>query len=635
MLPPSSRRFPRAACALFLAAAVLRCGYEDGPLNPLAGKEPVTAAALGALAVDGLTDSVVRLATTAEVKAGRAVPRSYIVMFRSAAPKVNYASYLDEYRRYYGLITDGTLADPRIQSIDYIDQVNLGTPGRPLYDEADFVTPPALRFAFSARDRVEPIMGTLAEVRFATLPAAEQVLGEWEKKGLIWFAEPNYESRLEGTFADLKTAYSSENIWWHKAIKLYEAFDAMEVRKVPPHPSDNDLFAPVVAVMDSGLDIDHEAIKDQLWVNTLPGQSGCAGDVNGCDVTKVSKGVFGDGVVYPFRYDVGARTCPPQEDADGYKNCTHGTHVAGIIAAKVGNRWGGVCPLCKIMPVKIIGPSESDPKKGGAQTKWQLAGMKYITKFVRNNKSLVRVINSSFGDYVRSRAMTVLISVLSEAPHNILVVGAAGNEDSMKRLYPAANERAIAVSALDPLLRKASYSNFGPWVDIAAPGGIGTGGDGTDSQKIYSLAPGGGGGSKVGTSMACPVVAGVAGLVLTVDPERSFNELRNSIIYGADPSIYSGDVGNGYNRRYYYPQPEGDSVRRPLLGAGVVDAKCAVESCRQAEGYVPPAISRVDQGCSVVGAGGEGYGGLLVLQGALVLVVAIFRRQGARRRASC
>lgn len=606
-------RLAAASSLLGLCLGLSACGYEGDVLSRR-------------LHLDGIANRVVSVATKAEVALGRAVRGSYIVMFRSAAPVQAFASHLSEYKHYYGLVAPKLLGDPRITDIDYLDQVNLGVPGKPVYGN-DFAPPAALRLAFEA-DRPDPVMGTLAEVRFASPEAAEQVLGEWDRDKSIWFAEPNYFSTLDGVFATYKTSYAAANIWWHKAIKLYDAFDSMEQRKIPPHPSDEALFAPVVAIMDSGLDIEHPDILDHLWINTAPGQSGCPGDVNGCDVTKTVKGVFGDGVVYPFAYNIVGKACP--EDPDGQKNCQHGTHVAGIIAANVNAGYGGVCPLCKVMPVKIIGPSELDPKKGGAQTKWQLAGLKYITKFVRNQKSLVRVVNSSFGDYARSRAATILISVLAQPPNEILVVGAAGNEDSMQRLYPAANEKAIAVSALDPLLRKASYSNYGPWVDVAAPGGIGTGKT-SDEQMIYSLKPGGGGTYKVGTSMACPVVTGIAGLVLTVDPNRSFGQLRDSIIYGTDPSIYNPDVGNGYNRRYYYVQPEGDNVRRPLLGSGVVDARCAVENCRQAAGYVPPSISRVDNNCGVTAAtpGRSGLGFLLLNLAAAAMLAA----RGGRRRA--
>lgn len=618
MIPPCpsfreiARSTAHAAWGLCFSVLLSACGYESDDLSKI-------------IRVDAFANRVVSLASKTEVATGRVVRGSYIVMFRSAALKRGFASYLSEYKHYFGLVAPDHLSDPRIKSLDYIDQVNLGARGKAVYGQ-DFAPPNALRLALTA-DQPDPVMGTLAEVRFATPEDAAVVLNEWEQSNAIWFAEPNYFSTLDGIFADYKTKYTTANIWWHKSIKLYEAFDAMEQRQVPPHPADDALFSPVVAILDSGLDIDHPDIVGHLWVNTAVGQSGCPGDVNGCDVTKTNKGVFGDGVVYPFAYNTQTKSCP--EDADGMKNCQHGTHVAGIIAAEVNAGYGGVCPLCKVMPVKIIGLSEDGSNKGGAQTKWQLAGLKYITKFVHNQKSLVRVVNSSFGDYARSRAATILISVLAQSPNEILVIGAAGNEDSMQRLYPAANEKAIAVAALDPSLRKATYSNYGPWVDVAAPGGIGAGKT-SDEQMIYSLKPGGGGTYKVGTSMACPVVSGVAALTLTIDPNRSFDQLRESIVYGADPTIYNPDVGNGYNNRYYYVKPEGDKVRRPLLGSGVVDARCAVANCRQAAGYVPAKISRVDNNCGVVGGAAAPGLAFLCLHLACGLGLVVARRQRLR-----
>jgi subtilisin family serine protease len=188
----------------------------------------------------------------------------------------------------------------------------------------------------------------------------------------------------------------------------------------------------------------------------------------------------------------------------------------------------------------------------------------------------------------------LLVSILKKAPNEVLVVGAAGNEDTMARQYPAAFSDAIAVAATGQNDGKAEYSNFGPWVDIAAPGG-----DATTGQQITSTMPGGLPGDKQGTSMAAPVVAGVAGLILAVDPGRSFQKLRSSLIKTADPRLYNADTAGGFNRQYYYPKVGGESSPRPLLGSGIVDAPAAIENTANT-GRVVSNLGRVSRGCSVV-----------------------------------
>ncbi len=595
------------------------CGYEQDLLNAAA---PIVSAATETL----------RLATTAELRRHDVVTGSYIVMFKSAELPRTFRSFKSEFGHHFSLLADAHLGDPRVADLDYIDHIDLAglaDPDSADYD-GDFDAPPALHLAFDGK-RTPPAMGTMATVKFRSAADAASVLVEWEKAGAIWYAEPNGISRLSepgGVFAEIKANYEKpQKIWWHEKIKLHEAFGAMDSRDTSPgkHPVDKDLAAPVIAVLDSGLDVLHESIAGNLWdVKEAIGQSGCPNDKHGCDTTKASKGVFGDGNVTPYNTAPGSRNCKPSpsKPAEPDGNCVHGTHVAGIIAAKYDGAVGGACPYCLIMPVKIIADVEGGG--GGATDAAILNGLKYVTKFVANQKAIVRVVNSSFGKYSRSRSMTVLVSVLTRSPNEVLVVGAASNEDSMARAYPAALEKAIAVSAVTAELRKAPYSNYGPWVDIAAPGG-------SKEQAIMSLQPGGLFIGKVGTSMATPVVAAVAGLVLTIDPKETFRGLRNRIILGADPAFYRPEIADGFNYRFYYVKPLDEDSKRPLLGSGVVDAKCAIENCKQASGITGVKSSRVTSGCSVVGPPREKKSAAWLGLGifALPIMMAARRRRSA------
>lgn len=178
----------------------------------------------------------------------------------------------------------------------------------------------------------------------------------------------------------------------------------------------------------------------------------------------------------------------------------HGTHVAGSVAARGNNGAGiaGVAWNVSIMPVQVfqgISGSISDVIDGN---RWAI-------------DHGAHVINMSLGGYGRSQAEE---DVVNEAvSKNIIVVAAAGNDNIDMMSYPAAFERVIAVGSTDRNDARSGFSNFGSWVDVAAPG--------TD---ILSTLPGGYGVNS-GTSMASPHVAGMAALMLSYAP-RGYSGLE-------------------------------------------------------------------------------------------------------------
>ena len=225
----------------------------------------------------------------------------------------------------------------------------------------------------------------------------------------------------------------------------------------------------------------------------------------------------------------------------------------GLVAAAAdsGKSVGGVCPVCQVMIVKVAEiEAGSEKATPGITDDSQIRGLKYVTRFKSNNASAVRIVNSSFGKYSRSRSVAILVDALKKIGNGTLVVAAASNEDSMIRSYPAALANAVAVAALDNDNKKSDFSNFGPWVDVAAPG-----------SAIISTLPGNDAGPDSGTSMASPVVAGAAGLLLAMYPELSFTELRNRIVDCADASIYTGNSeGPKFNSAHYFPQISGEDA---------------------------------------------------------------------------
>jgi hypothetical protein len=546
-----------------------------------------------------LTQDVVTLATESQIAAGDVASNSYIVMFRTRKQPLSLqsGSYLSEYQFHYSWLQASYLADPGIEDIDYITTIDMSDPQDPQFT-ADFLIPRSLKLAWNGTPDV-PVLGSMATVTFKTAEEAATILNQWALDRRIWYAEPNYYNQRMDLFGDAKAAYEAAadagtEFWWHKIIKLHEAFESLSRRDLEKHPADDAIVPPVIAVLDSGIDVTNPYLEGRIWVNTSPGSSGCDGDVNGCNTTSGSKGNLGSGNLTPFGFANGACGAQPI-----LGTCIHGTHVSGIIAAKLdaNAQIGGVCPVCKVMGIKIISGN------GKAADSAILRGMKYITLFKQKNSAAVRVINSSFGKYNRSRSVAVLVGVLKKSPHEVLVVGAAGNEDSMARVYPAALGDAIAVSAFGEGLRKSAYSNFGPWVDIAAPGGD----EKVDGSMIMSTVPGAGQTDRSqGTSMAAPVVSGVAGLILAIDPNRSHTRLRSSIVRRADgKTLYSKSTAGGYNFNFYFPKVAGEDTPRPLLGTGILDAVAAIED----SGGTPKeygAIDRVTKGCSVVGLKDKG-----------------------------
>lgn len=167
----------------------------------------------------------------------------------------------------------------------------------------------------------------------------------------------------------------------------------------------------------------------------------------------------------------------------------HGTHVAGTIAALTNNRKGvaAVCPSCKLLVAKSgdssTGFYDSDLVEG-------------IYWSVEND---AQVINLSLGG--PGNSLTLKLAIDRASQQGVVVVAAAGNQNTGTPHHPSGYESVISVAATNQDDRKAPFSNYGK-VDVAAPG-----------VKILSTVPGGGYSAWAGTSMASPHVAALAGLL--------------------------------------------------------------------------------------------------------------------------
>lgn len=199
-------------------------------------------------------------------------------------------------------------------------------------------------------------------------------------------------------------------------------------------------------------------------------------------------------------------------DSDADDDNGHGTHCAGIAAAVTNNGVGiaGIAPNCKIMPVKVLNAG------GAGATDWIVNG---ITWAADNG---AKVISLSLGGYGASQATKDAGAyALSKGAFPL---AAAGNDNTSQQFYPAAWDEYLAVGATDQNDQKAGFSNFdASWVDVAAPG-----------VNIYSTLPGGTYGNSSGTSMACPVVAGLAGVVRSVNLSMTPAQARTLIQNGCN-----------------------------------------------------------------------------------------------------
>lgn len=189
-------------------------------------------------------------------------------------------------------------------------------------------------------------------------------------------------------------------------------------------------------------------------------------------------------IVSPYNVVTGKTTLPADH---------HGTHVAGIIAASF-NKSGtaGVAPNVKIMPINVFSGEYADT--------FDIAEAVYYAADHHAN-----VINMSLGSYYNSSAMKDAVAYARTK--GAVIVAAAGNEDLNINTYPAAFPNVLGVSALNKENRITVFSNYGRYIDFAAPG-----------VDIYSTVAGSKYNMMDGTSMAAPVVSGVASLVLSKNP---------------------------------------------------------------------------------------------------------------------
>ena len=312
---------------------------------------------------------------------------------------------------------------------------------------------------------------------------ADEAISAFLSDGLTESAERNYIISVEAVPSD--PLYGL--LWGMRTIAAEQAWDLTTGGDV------------VVAVTDTGIDLSHPDLRDNLWKNP--------GEVAGNGVDDDGNGYIDDIYGYDFT----------SNDADPRDEHSHGTHVAGTIGA-VGNDGVGVVGVnwrVKMQALKML-----DAR--GSGTLW---GAALAIRYAAQNGA--RVVNASWGCQGCS-ASYVSAAIAELADAGGLFVAAAGNNGSNNDtlpFYPArdSNRNVVAVAALDKNDRLASFSNYGVGtVHLAAPG-----------VGITSTLPNNRYGTYSGTSMAAPHVAGAAALLLSrqdeADPVAVIQKLMQSV----------------------------------------------------------------------------------------------------------
>lgn len=328
------------------------------------------------------------------------------------------------------------------------------------------------------------ILAEYPEIGYTVVEAAPGTL-QWTKREL----EDTTTGRVEFDVARRVGYNPNDTLWpdmWHyRTLKVDLAWDIGFGSSIP------------VAVIDTGVNIGHPDLAANIWVNSdeVPGNAvdddgnGYIDDVNGWDFNAND---------------------PIANDFHG-----HGTACAGLVAAVQDNALGvtGVAPRAKIMALK------ASTDEGYFYASQNIGSLLYAA----NNGAKVLSM-SFFGDGIIP-GEAVAIKYCWD--NGVLPVAAAGNDNTVWAYYPAAYEETLAVAATNTSNNKASFSNWGSWVDIAAPGvQLRT----TSGSNSYTSGFG-------GTSGACPQVAGIAALIWGQRPSWTAQDIRRVLEDSATPMV--------------------------------------------------------------------------------------------------
>ncbi|HKP82163.1 MAG TPA: S8 family peptidase [Pyrinomonadaceae bacterium] len=363
------------------------------------------------------------------------------------------------------------------------------------------------RFNDRVEDRIENAEGWEAIDDLDNADPAS-IVAQYSQLPEVEFAEPNYEINLdeanEGPLVPVLPHDPQFNDQWALANSGQRGGkQGADISATLAWATTTGTDKVVVAVLDTGVDYTHEDLMENMWVRPATmapyhdNELGTIDDLNGFNAIDTA--------------------------ADPMDDNGHGTHCAGIIGAEGENNIGiaGVNWKVQIMPLKFLNAG------GSGSTKDAIEAINYVINRKKAGVN-VRIISASWGSTMKSRALGDIIRKAYE--NDILFVAAAGNssvDNDRTPHYPSSYPNVISVAALDRNDQLASFSNFGvksvmigaPGVDILS----------TWLDNEYE--------EKSGTSMATPVVSGVAALILSKHPGMSAENLSKRLMDSTDPII--------------------------------------------------------------------------------------------------
>lgn len=419
---------------------------------------------------------------------------------RALSSDVGLPQGLDELNERYRvreikpLLTDIRQRQQKITLLDAESKTSLTQKAKHILD----------RLKRAPKDITAPDLSRIYKIKFDYEPQSaagglQEVVEAYQNNPNVEYAELNYIVSADLTADD--QFYRSQ--WSLQKIHAPEAWDiSIGSSQI------------IVAVVDTGVDYNHRDLQQNMWVNEaeLNGIVGRDDDRNG-----YIDDIYG----YNFIYN-------NNDPADDHG---HGTHVAGIIAAKGNNKLdiAGICWSARIMALKFMGSG------GEGTTADVILALHYA---VENGAD---IISNSWGSNSESKALKDAIDYAYS--QGVILVAAAGNDNSNLPHYPAGYENVFSVTATDIDDNRWPLSNYGDWVDIAAPGVniLSLKADGTSQGRSYNP-------STVvmsGTSMATPHVAGACALLLSINPFLSHNQLYETLTTTVDPISPGVCLSNG------------------------------------------------------------------------------------------
>jgi hypothetical protein len=348
----------------------------------------------------------------------------------------------------------------------------------------------------------DPVLETFYHCRFRDTKRQAQLMEQLRQLPYVELVEKHPHHRKIYTPNDFNG--SSQATWHLRQINARSAWDLSK--------GSSDI---VVAIVDDALYPDHEDIKPNLWVNSdeIPGNNqdddndGMVDNINGWDAADEDNTI---------------------EGPNG--NFSHGTFVASAAGAATDNGKGitSIGFNISIMGIK----STADTNSSASSISHGYDGIQYAVAAGAD------VINLSWGSSGSSVfGQTIVADARSSGA---VVVGGAGNDGVSTPFYPAAYSSVLAVGATNQSDQKYNFSNYGNWLDCMAPGFII--GAGINNPSDYYAAG--------GTSFSSPIVAGLAGLIKSFNPQMSVSDIENCILNSAKDISTSnpnfvGQLGKG------------------------------------------------------------------------------------------